>query len=209
MSAAMRGNVKVRDQVVQQRPSMKHSVAVLDDYQGVARQYGDFARLKTAGIEVNVFRDHLTSEADLVQRLQPFTIVSAMRERTPFRRSLLERLPNLKLLVTTGPVNASIDGEACKELGIAFSGTASRNPVFLRSSTCEVCAHSMPPSDFKSRPDLLGIDPGLREESYTGIRERADWKVANNGRPRLDGCYFGPIRTWRVRWGLCVNVADI
>jgi phosphoglycerate dehydrogenase-like enzyme len=117
---------------------MKHSVAVLDDYQGVARQYGDFARLEAAGIKIEVFQDHLTSEADLAKRLQPFTIISAMRERTPFQRSLLERLPNLKLLVTTGPVNASIDEEACKELGIAFSGTASRNPVFLRSSTCEV-----------------------------------------------------------------------
>ena len=60
---------------------------------------------------------------ELLQRLKPFTIISTMRERTPFPRSTLEQLPNLKLLLTTGHRNAAIDAKACQDLGIAYSGT--------------------------------------------------------------------------------------
>ena len=62
-----------------------------------------------ANVEVKVFRDHLADEQALVERLQDFAIIVAMRERTPFTRSLLARLPQLKLLITTGMRNASID----------------------------------------------------------------------------------------------------
>src|SRR5215218_9790013 len=70
-----------------------------------------------------VFHDHVADEDDVVARLDAFDIVVAMRERTPFPRSLLSRLPNLKLLVTTGARNKSIDLDAATDLGITVCGT--------------------------------------------------------------------------------------
>jgi lactate dehydrogenase-like 2-hydroxyacid dehydrogenase len=104
------------------RASPPLRVAILDDYQEVAQQYADWNSLPS-GSEVRFFRDHLSSEADLVLRLAPFEAVVAMRERTPFPRSLLARLPNLRLLVTTGARNAAIDVAAATELGITVAGT--------------------------------------------------------------------------------------
>ena len=78
-------------------------VAVLDDYQDVARVFGDWDSL---GVEVVTFTDHLDGDDEVVERLRPFDVVMAMRERTPFPRARLERLPNLRLLVTTRDVSA-------------------------------------------------------------------------------------------------------
>jgi phosphoglycerate dehydrogenase-like enzyme len=97
-------------------------IAVLDDYQGVALSIGGWERLP-ADSEIEAFRDHLFDENALVQRLYPFDIVVAMRERTPFPRSLLSRLPNLRLLITTGARNASFDMQATRDLGITVCGT--------------------------------------------------------------------------------------
>src|SRR5207237_10028658 len=83
-------------------------VAILDDYQNVARRMADWTTLP-AGTEVVVFADHLSDTDAVAKRLVDFDAVVAMRERTPFSRALLERLPRLKLLVTTGMRNASID----------------------------------------------------------------------------------------------------
>jgi len=73
--------------------------------------------------DVVEFRDHLADEDAVAERLRDFDVVVAMRERTEFRRSLIERLPNLRLLVTTGRRNKSIDVEAANELGIPVCGT--------------------------------------------------------------------------------------
>ncbi len=97
-------------------------IAVLDDYQGVALSIGGWERLP-ADSSIEALRDHLSDEDALVQRLESFEVIVAMRERTPFPRSLLNRLPNLKLLVTTGARNASIDVGAAKDLGITVCGT--------------------------------------------------------------------------------------
>ena len=75
------------------------------------------------GVEVDVFSDHLSDEDEVAGRLRPYGAVVAMRERTPFRRSLLERLPNLRLLVTTGMRNASIDVGAANDNGVTVCGT--------------------------------------------------------------------------------------
>ena len=88
-------------------------VAVLDDYQGVALEMADWSAL-APDCRVQVFRNHLADRDALADRLRDFDIVTCMRERTPFRRDLLERLPNLRLLVTTGMRNAAIDVEAAK-----------------------------------------------------------------------------------------------
>jgi phosphoglycerate dehydrogenase-like enzyme len=99
-----------------------HRIAVLDDYQSVAADYCDWSQVpeETAVVE---FHDHVSDVDALAARLEPFDVVVAMRERTEFRRGLLERLPNLKLLVTTGRRNKSIDVEAATERGITVCGT--------------------------------------------------------------------------------------
>jgi phosphoglycerate dehydrogenase-like enzyme len=101
-------------------------VAVLDDYQGVALAMGDWDRL---GHETQVvpFRDHVVG-SELVGRLAGFDVVVAMRERTGFPRSVLERLPDLRLLVTTGPTNSTIDLGAAADLGITVCGTGGIAP---------------------------------------------------------------------------------
>lgn len=95
---------------------------ILDDYQGAALQMADWSRL-AARVAVDVRRDHVTDDDDLIRALAPYDVVVAMRERTKFPRVILERLPNLQLLVTTGPHNAGIDVHACSELGITVCGT--------------------------------------------------------------------------------------
>lgn len=98
-------------------------VAILDDYQRVAGRMVDWAAT-LPGAEVTSFADHVDGEDDVAARLADFDVVVAMRERTPFRRALLARLPRLRLLVTTGMRNAAIDLAAASELGITVSGTA-------------------------------------------------------------------------------------
>ena len=100
-------------------------VAVLDDYQDVAMKMADWGVLPP-DTEVRVFKDHLSEHDALVKRLEDFHVVVAMRERTPFPRRLLESLPSLKLLVTTGMRNASIDTEAAGELGVLVCGARAR-----------------------------------------------------------------------------------
>jgi phosphoglycerate dehydrogenase-like enzyme len=97
-------------------------IAVLDDYQQVARNYADWSILPQ-GSDVQSFSEHESDEDKLAERLAPFEVIVAMRERTPFPRSLLTRLPKLRLLVTTGLRNAAIDVRAAAELGVTVSGT--------------------------------------------------------------------------------------
>lgn len=99
-----------------------HPVAVLDDYQQVAEELADWRR---AGLELTAFSEHVSDEDELVEALAGFEIVVAMRERTSFTEGLLQRLPELRLLVTTGPSNAAIDVAAAREAGIVVCGTDS------------------------------------------------------------------------------------
>lgn len=100
-------------------------IALLDDYQRVAREFADWTRLPE-GSELVVFDHPIAESEELVKALQPYAVLVLMRERTPMPASLLERLPNLRLLVTTGARNASIDLEACRARGITVCGTGSR-----------------------------------------------------------------------------------
>jgi phosphoglycerate dehydrogenase-like enzyme len=97
-------------------------VAILDDYQRVARALGAWEALGP-DVEVDFFHDHLADTAGLVARLSPFDAVVAMRERTGFSRAVLSALPRLRLLVTTGERNAAIDLDAAREHGVVVSGT--------------------------------------------------------------------------------------
>ena len=97
-------------------------IAVLDDYQQVARSVADWAPLD-ARAEITVFHEHLGAEDAVVAALAGFDVVVAMRERTPFPRTTLERLPRLDLLVTTGMRNAAIDLAAARDTGVVVCGT--------------------------------------------------------------------------------------
>ena len=100
--------------------------AILDDYQQVALNMADWSRL-AGRVEVRAFSEHFADPDALVAALEPFEIVVAMRERTPFPAQVLERLPRLRLLVTTGQRNAAIDVDAAVRRGIVVSGTRGRS----------------------------------------------------------------------------------
>jgi len=99
-------------------------VAILDDYQAVALQFADWS-----GLEATVFTSHL----DSVEPLRDFEVLVAMRERMPFTAERFDALPNLKLLVTTGMANASIDLDAARAHGVTVCGTGG-----ITSATAEL-----------------------------------------------------------------------
>ncbi|HEU4667947.1 MAG TPA: D-2-hydroxyacid dehydrogenase family protein [Arthrobacter sp.] len=102
---------------------MKHRLAILDDYQDVAHGFADWAALEAEGVTTITFREPFPSPEALVAALADVTMVVAMRERTAFPREVLEKLPALQLLVTTGMANASIDVAAAAEQGITVCGS--------------------------------------------------------------------------------------
>ena len=103
---------------------MRYRCAVLDDYQNVARTLADWGKV-AADVDVKVFTKPMSGPDEVHQTLKDFDIVCMMRERTPFRRNTIEALPNLKLLITTGARNASIDMAAAAGRGITVCGTGS------------------------------------------------------------------------------------
>ena len=104
----------------------KYQIAILDDYQNVALESADWAVLRDRA-DISVFRNHLAEPEALIERLLPFDVVCVMRERTPLLRNVIERLPNLKLIASTGSANASIDMAAAGDRGIAVAHTGYRS----------------------------------------------------------------------------------
>ena len=98
--------------------------AILDDYQNVVLKSADWSKIK-GEVEFTVFTEHLGGPDKVIAALQGFQIVVAMRERTGFPKRVIDALPDLKLLITTGMRNASIDTEAAKARGITVCGTSS------------------------------------------------------------------------------------
>src|SRR5262249_4716532 len=101
---------------------MKYRCAILDDYQNVALSYADWPSLAPE-VDIKVFDQPFKGADDVHRALQGFQIICMMRERTAFLRNTLEALPDLKLLVTTGAGNKSIDLDAAAERGITVAGT--------------------------------------------------------------------------------------
>jgi phosphoglycerate dehydrogenase-like enzyme len=97
-------------------------LAILDDYQNVALQMADWSAVADRA-DITVFNDHVFDPDELVARLAPFDVIFVMRERTPLPRSIIERLPRLKMIASTGPFNASIDMAAAEEHGIHVGTT--------------------------------------------------------------------------------------
>jgi D-3-phosphoglycerate dehydrogenase len=109
---------------------MAYRCAILDDYQDVSLKLADWGKIKS-DVEIKVFNEAVRrSDADTIRDVKDFDIVVMMRERTRFPRPVIEALPKLKLLITTGAYNASIDMKACQERGIVVCGTTSHgNPT--------------------------------------------------------------------------------
>src|SRR5216683_739110 len=103
-------------------PMKKCKIAVLDDYQQLALASADWSALRDRA-DIAVFQDHRADPDAVIERWRPFDVVCAMRERTPLPSNVIERLPNLKLIASTGPGNASIDVAAAGEHGIAVAHT--------------------------------------------------------------------------------------
>jgi phosphoglycerate dehydrogenase-like enzyme len=104
----------------------KYQIAVLDAYQGAALESANWSGLRDRA-DIFVFQDHIADSEALIERLLPVDIVCIMRERTPLTRVVIERLPNLKLIASTGPVNAAVDVAAAADRGIAVAHTGYRS----------------------------------------------------------------------------------
>jgi len=101
-------------------------VAILDDYQNVALAMADWSSV-AGRAEITVFNDHVADLEALVERLRPFDVICVMRERTPLPREVIERLPHLKLIASTGGRNASIDMVAAVAHGFRVTATGYRS----------------------------------------------------------------------------------
>ena len=137
-------------------------VAILDDYQAVAQQMADWSQLPP-GINVQFFHDHIADEDALVDQLKNFQVVMGMRERTPFPRSVLDRLPELRLLVTAGMGNAVFDIPAATELGIVVTGTGGvgEGPTELTWGLILALARRIPQEDRLTREGNWGTTVGI------------------------------------------------
>jgi len=146
-------------------------VVVLDDYQGVALEHGDWSRLPD-DCEVRLEREHLATDQELFAALDGAEIVVAMRERTPLPAQRLERLADLRLLVTTGMGKAAIDIEAAARSGITVCGTGGVGSATVEHTWALILslARSVPTEDANLRNggwqttvgfDLAGATLGL------------------------------------------------
>src|SRR5689334_11923909 len=110
-------------------------IAILDDYQQIALKSADWNSLPQ-GTEVKSFPRYISERAEVIRQLQPFDVIVAMREGRPFPAEVIDALPNLRLLVSTGARNASIDSKACERRKIPLCGAGgSKN---AQNSTSEV-----------------------------------------------------------------------
>lgn len=120
-------------------------IAVLDDYQNVALELADWSLLKTRA-EITVFNDHVAETGQLIERLKPFDVLCVMRERTPLTRTLIESLPNLKLIASTGPGNSSVDMDAAADRGVkvVHTGYSSTPTIEFTWATILAMARNIP-----------------------------------------------------------------
>src|SRR6185295_5270829 len=107
-------------------PMKRYKIAVLDDYQNAALESADWSVLRDRA-DISLFQDHLADPDAVIERLLPFDVVCVMRERTPLSRNVIERLPNLKLIASTGSGNSSIDIEAAGDHGVEVVHTGYRS----------------------------------------------------------------------------------
>jgi phosphoglycerate dehydrogenase-like enzyme len=137
---------------------LKLKCAILDDYQNAALSMADWSVINSE-VGVKVFREHFKSEDELISAMVDYDIIVIMRERTPLRASVISRLPNLKLLITSGMRNASIDLASATSRGVTVCGTGSR---------------SEPPLEL-TWALILGLSRHLVKENQS-LRENGPWQ---------------------------------
>ena len=131
---------------------MATKLAILDDYQRVALEMADWSSLP-GEVDITVFDDNVADLDAVAARLAPFEVLAAMRERTPFPRVLFEKLPNLKLLVTTGMRNGAIDLAAAAAHGVTVCGTGgqSESTVEMIWALIQAVVRNLPQEDRATR----------------------------------------------------------
>ncbi len=137
-------------------------IGVIDDYLNIARASADWDRLPD-DVSVDFHQDHLTDQAELVERLLPYDVLVIMRERTAFPRVLVEQLPNLKLLITTSRRNKSVDLAACADKGVLVCNTEP-GPTPTAEHTWALIlalAKNIPEEDRTTREGRWGMKPGI------------------------------------------------
>ena len=103
----------------------KIKVAILDDYQNVTHHFANWEKLSEK-IQLKIFNEYIGDDPNLSEKLSDYDILCLMRERTPLPRSLINKLPNLKLVITSGMWNASVDSKTLKEKNIVYCGTETK-----------------------------------------------------------------------------------
>src|SRR5258708_3816822 len=168
-------------------PMKKYKIAVLDDYQNVALESADWSVLRDRA-DISIFQDHLADPDAVIERLLPFDVVCVMRERTPLPRNVIERLPNLKLIASTGSVNASIDVAAASDHGIAVVHTGYRSDPTIEFTWALILASK---DQLFERADILTIHLVLsgRTRGLVGAAELERMKPT----ARLINASRGPI----------------
>ncbi|MBE1445483.1 D-2-hydroxyacid dehydrogenase family protein [Paenibacillus sp. OAS669] len=165
---------------------MKLRCAILDDYQNAALDLADWSSLQDK-VELTVFTEHMSHEDEVAEAIRDYDIVVIMRERTPFPKSLFARLPRLKLLVTTGMRNASIDLAAAASHGVVVCGTAGK-PEPTTELTWAL---------------ILGLARHIPQE-YNALRTNGPWQItigADLGGKRLGLLGLGKIGSRVARIG--------
>ena len=122
-------------------------VAILDDYQNVSQQFVDLKKL-SGKYEFKIFSEPFEDEADTLEQLADFEALLIMRERTPMTKNIIDNLPKLKFIITSGLRNKSIDLEAAKKRNIIVCGT-------------EINIHPTPELTWAL---ILGLARNLKEE---------------------------------------------
>src|SRR5260370_40350727 len=153
-------------------------VAILDDYQEVALASADWSAVRERA-EIHVFTSHIARTEALVNALEPFDVIVAMRERTPFDAERLGQFPRLRLLVTTGMANTSIDLEAAAARGVTVCGTGGGG-----SSTAELTGGLL----LALLPHIPTEDRGMKQAGRAGgaaFGRGGGWQ--QTGGTRLEG----------------------
>jgi hypothetical protein len=157
-------------------------IAVLDDYQNVALSMADWSGLEKRAA-ITVFNDHMANPDAVVARLQSFDVVCVMRERTPMTRAIIERLPRLRLIASTGMRNASIDLAAAAERGVEVMHTnySSTPTIELTWRSSWRARATLLPKTPRCEPAVgsalsATTSPGARLPCWVSVMSAARWR---------------------------------
>src|SRR5258707_13308518 len=150
------------------KPRHPLKIAILDDYQNVALSIADWSAVAKKA-EITVFNDHIDQTDALIERLLPFDVICVMRERTPLRGDVIERLPRLRFIASTGPRNISIDTADANERGILVANTGYRSTPTIELTWALILA---------SARHLVGESNSIRAGGWqTSIGHELDGRI--------------------------------